>query len=233
MAIAAEAVGRPAGDILSRVVRIRLSGQEFVLPVRSIRFNREWKAGLEAQSAGVIDELTSAGNDWERIAGVLVQDIEPYIDFLVSYAPDVLTRDAIEEMEPDPSMDVITACREVWLAATPLAAIAIGNMKAQIETMLASDGLPLTSSQPPSTDGDPTTWRIDSPTNSSSGTTTLPTTGIETGARRTSTNGSSQSEPEPSSPTTARPSRSGTGRGKAAKARRNGASQGKPSRRLS
>lgn len=227
MALASpEAPRRPAGDILGRVIRITLSGQEFRLPVRSIKANREWKAKLDAESAGVVNALVEAGDDWEKVLAALQQDVEPFIDLLVSYAPDVLSRDAIEEMEPDPSRDVIDACREVWLAASPLVGIAVESLMADLVT----SGSPPTSSPPPSTAGSTMTWRPDSPTSSSSTTSTPPRTESGTGAPPTSTNGYSPSEPEPSTPTTPRRSSVGGGRRKAATARKSAASPGKPSR---
>lgn len=144
--------GRPAGDILSRVVRIKLGGQEFALPVRSIKANREWKQQLDLQTAGIVDALTKAGEDWQTILTRLESDVDPFIDLLVSYAPTILSRELIEEIEPDPSMDVIAACQEVWLAATPLLATGIEALKAISET---STGSAPTSSPPPNGAGAP------------------------------------------------------------------------------
>ena len=196
-----DVIGRPAGDVLSRVVRVTLSGQEFRLPLRSIRFNREWKAQLDAQTTGIVDALVDAGDDWEKVVTQLTQDLTPFIDLLASYAPDVLSRDAIEDMEPDPSMDVINACREVWLAANPLVGIGIEALTAEIS---ANAGSVPTSSLQPSTDGPTTTSSLGSPMSSSSPTSTLPPTASDSATRTRSTHASKRPGSARSSPTTRR-----------------------------
>lgn len=145
--------GRPAGDLLSRVVRVTLSGQEFVLPVRSIRFNREWKQQLDTSTAHSVDALRNAGDDWEKLLTQLARDVDPFIDLLASYAPEVLSRETIETIEPDPSLDVIAACREVWLAASPLVDMGLKALTDDLTPAAPSPGSRPTSSPRPSTAG--------------------------------------------------------------------------------
>ena len=136
---------RPPQDVIGREVHITLGGQQFVLPVRSIKANREWKAELDARTAGAVDALVKADDeqDWAQVLMRLSSDPDPFIDLLVSYAPAVLSRELIEDIEPDATMDVINACREVWLAATPLLATTVAIM----ETLTT---LPDASSEPTS-----------------------------------------------------------------------------------
>lgn len=111
---------RDPEDVLAGVVRVSLGGVGYVLPVRSIRANREWKSALEAGTAAVAQRLVEAGGDLPAVLEAAEEGIEPLIDALVSYAPSVLSKDVIESIEPDASMDVIAALSEVWRAASPL-----------------------------------------------------------------------------------------------------------------
>ena len=140
---------RPPMDVIGREVHITLGGQGFVLPVRSIKRNREWKAELDARTAAAVDALTRAGDDenWSQVLLRLSSDPDPFIDLLVSYAPNVLSRELIEDIEPDATMDVITACREVWLAATPLLATTVAIMETMTEPTPSAGSEP-TSSPP-------------------------------------------------------------------------------------
>lgn len=140
---------RPAGDILSRVVRVTLGGQEYALPVRSIRANREWKQQLDAEIAGLINGLDAAGDDYAAILGMLAGQTDALLTMLLSYDESGVlpTREAIEELEPDASVDVLNAVREVWRAANPLVAMTVERV-----TSLTTPSPP-TSSPPPPTAG--------------------------------------------------------------------------------
>jgi hypothetical protein len=147
---------RPAGDVLGRVVRVRLGGQEYVLPVRSIRANREWKAQLDALTAAKVEAVTLVEGDsvsqLEQILSILDHDdIDKLIDLLLSYdtAGVLPSREAIEDLEPDASLDVMSACREVWRAASPLVDTVLGAME---RTLRPTGSMP-TSSPRPSTAG--------------------------------------------------------------------------------
>lgn len=135
---------RPAGDILSRVVRFSLGGTEYVLPVRSIKANREWKATLDERTTGLLSGLEASGNDLSAIFGLLAAQIDDLIDMLLAYdTTDVLpTKDAIESIEPDASLDVLQAVREVWRAANPLVDT---TMQSLMETIPEPDSSPPTS----------------------------------------------------------------------------------------
>lgn len=144
---------RPAGDILSRLVRITIGGTEYELPVRSIKANREWKAALNEKTQGLLNGLDASKDDLGAIFSVLANQIDDLIDLLVSYdtAGILPSRDEIEEIEPDPSRDIVTAVGEVWRAANPLVVTAMtGILAATTETAASS---PPTSSPPASITG--------------------------------------------------------------------------------
>jgi hypothetical protein len=145
---------RSAEDILSRVVRVTLGGQTYELPVRSIRANREWKANLEARLAMLVDRLTSADEADDARAALndaLASQVDDLIELLIAYdtAGVLPSREQIEEIEPDATMAIVMAVREVWRAANPLVATAIGRM-AETPTEPSS---PPTSSPPVSITG--------------------------------------------------------------------------------
>ncbi len=144
---------RSAEDVLSRSVRVTIGGQEYVLPVRSMRANREWKQRLDATTSGLLSALEASEDDLSAIYAALAAQADDLIDLLVSYAPDVLpSRDEIEDIEPDASMDVLAAVREVWRAANPLVAMSLEAM-AGIQPTPDSPFSPPSSGRPRSTAG--------------------------------------------------------------------------------
>lgn len=149
----ASATGRPAGDILSRVVRVTLGGKTYELPVRSIKANREWKANLNAGTMGLVASLDVAGDAVDQVLAALDGQIEPLIDALVAYAPDILpTRDEIEALEPDASNEVVAAVQEVWRAASPLVVSTIRAM-AEMAAPMTNGSSTLSSTSPTPTAG--------------------------------------------------------------------------------
>jgi hypothetical protein len=122
--------GRPAGDILSRTVRITLGGKEYSLPVRSIKANREWLAKVNGQTVALLKGLDTSGDDLGALMGLLGNQIDPLIDLLLAYDSEGVlpTRDEIESIEPDASLDVLEAVQGVWRAANPLVGTSITSM---------------------------------------------------------------------------------------------------------
>lgn len=128
------ALRRPAEDILGRSIRFTIGGVDYVLPVRSIRANREWKARLDASTVGLLSALEDSGDDLSSIYAALAQQGDVLIDLLIDYAPDgaLPTREEIEDLEPDATMDVLHAVSEVWRAASPLVALSLDAMAATV-----------------------------------------------------------------------------------------------------
>lgn len=137
---------RSAEDLLGGRVRVSIGGAEYELRVRSIRANREWKAKLDAQTSRLISELEEGGDDIPALLGALSNQVEPLLDMLLAYDVDGVlpSREAILDLEPDASMDVVNACREVWRAASPLVVASL----AQMTTLAAIQ--PIDSSKPSS-----------------------------------------------------------------------------------
>lgn len=116
---------RSAEDIFAGHVRLVLGGEEFVVPVRSRKANREWLSALDAGFVGMMDSLDEL-DDEQQVLALLIGEADAFLDALLSYdAEGILpTRDTIDARATD--MEIITAVMEVWRAAHPLAAIALG-----------------------------------------------------------------------------------------------------------
>ncbi len=139
---------RPADLIVSQTVRITLAGTTYELPVRSIRANREWKERLNAKTAG----LLSALDDTEELPAVLALlsgQAPDLVEMLCAYdtAGILPSADEILDLEPDPSVEVLAAVREVWRVANPLAATALATVESVIPTSPSSP--PTSTPRPP------------------------------------------------------------------------------------
>lgn len=147
-------VTRPAEDILSGVIRVKLGDKVYVLPVRSMRANREWLTDLDARTAMLLGQVDVSGDDLSRIYSLLAGQPDTLFDLLLSYdtAGVLPSRAEIEALEPDASLDLVAAVREVWRAANPLVGMAVA---AATIGQSASDSSAPTSSSPPSTTGHP------------------------------------------------------------------------------
>ena len=147
--------GRPAEALLSRTIRFSIGGTEYTLPVRSIKANREWKETVNAGTAGILSGLEASGDNIAALLNVLSNQIDPLLDALLSYdQTGVLpSREEIEAIEPDCSLEIVAAVQEVWRAANPLVATAVEQAKTG-EAMTNGSSRP-TSSPRPSTAGRP------------------------------------------------------------------------------
>ncbi len=148
---------RSAGDILSRTVTVTLGGQEYSLLVRSIADNRAWRLALDEATVHLLDGLET--DELSAVYDLLSGQIEVMIDLLLSYDTEGVlpTREAIEAIEPDASIEVIDAVREVWLAANPLVAASL-RLGTEAQAAIQSGALsPPTSGLPLSGAGRPDT----------------------------------------------------------------------------
>jgi hypothetical protein len=122
--------GRPAGDILSRTVRVQLAGTDYELRVLPIAGNRRWQTQLNGALTGFLGRLEGGGNDVQALLTALGSQTDELLDLLYSYDratkpdgtpyhdPILPDRETLEEeLYPD---DLVTAVREVWRAANPL-----------------------------------------------------------------------------------------------------------------
>jgi hypothetical protein len=147
-----DAPRRSAEDILSRTVRVSLGGIEYPLRVRSIAANREWRQSLDLATRSFL-----ADADEDDLAGLydrLAAHADVLLDALLAYDTEGIlpTAAEIEAIEPDATLDIVFAIREVWAAANPLLGISSQSSPA---SMLMSPFFPPSSSPPPSGDGDP------------------------------------------------------------------------------
>lgn len=149
--------GRPAGDILSRTVRVRLGGVEYPLRVLFIAGNERWRAYQDERTSAWVEDLASKGNDTEAITAAFATETDMWLDLLYAYDTDcgkregvLPPRDQLKEsiFEDEPEL----AIREVVKAANPKATAAVERLvTAALQT---SD-----SSQPTSTSPTPTAGR--------------------------------------------------------------------------
>jgi hypothetical protein len=155
---------RPAGDILSRSVRLTLGDTEYVLPVLFIAGNERWKAAIDAKFNGVVNQLNLAGNDNSAILQALGDQPDDLLDLIYSYDTDEGRRRGVlpprdELKESVYEGDLLTAVREVWRAANPLVVMRVeAAAKGLVEAMgepTTSDTSPPTSSSPTPTAGRP------------------------------------------------------------------------------
>lgn len=117
--------GRPAGDLLSRVVRITLGGVEYALPTLPIAGNKRWKSQLDARLTGLVEAASAGGDDLEAILAALSTQVDDLIELLLSYdTSGVLPpRERLEETVYED--ELLAAVQEVWRAANPLVGMAV------------------------------------------------------------------------------------------------------------
>jgi hypothetical protein len=143
--------GRPAEDLHSRVVRIKLAGTEYALPTLPIAGNRRWKAELDGRLAGLLDGLVKSGDDIAAIFALLSTQVDDLLELLISYdTTGVLPpRERLEETVYED--ELVAAVREVWRAANPLVVTTIGATP--IVEPQGNVSSPPTSSRRPNTAG--------------------------------------------------------------------------------
>lgn len=116
---------RSLEDIISERVRVTVGETEYVLPVKVVEDNEIWLQSLNSDFRQLMQALTEAGEDVEKIVALLTRDPNWLIDHLLSYdhtgqLPD---RETIRKsMTP---IRLLMAVGEVWRAANPLADIAL------------------------------------------------------------------------------------------------------------
>ena len=172
---------RPAGDILSRSVRITLGSIEYVLPELTSGPNREWKRQAKAATIAELEGLERSGDDIASILDVLDTNTDAYLDLLISYDQSGVLppRDVLDATAYDDEIE--EAARRVWLFANPKAARLAGLT---MDVPMTNGSSPPTSSPPTPTAGAPTKSKRTSRTPSSSRTSTRRATGSRTTAGR-------------------------------------------------
>jgi hypothetical protein len=141
---------RSAEDIFAGRIRVELGGTTYTMPVRSRKANREWLESLDASFAALLGNLETI-DDPEAVLRLLYSATDEFLDALVSYdLTDALPpRAVIDEEASDP--EIIRAVMEVWRAANPLVAIALGLAPAadspasMPSPLVSSDGGPASS----------------------------------------------------------------------------------------
>lgn len=143
-----EPVGRPAGDILSRSVRLTLGDKQYVLPVLTIGGNRRWMEKLDAELTTVLSRLRRAGTRAPELYDVLAGQLDAMIDLLTAYDTTHVLPPRDEILEQTYEDELIAAVQEVWRTANPLVAMAVDRIRTR--EALTNASLAPTSSPPPS-----------------------------------------------------------------------------------
>lgn len=120
--------GRPAGDLLSRTVRVHFGGAEYELPVLTIAGNRRWKAQLDGSVTGLLSALETSGDDYHAILAAIGSQTDALLELLYAYdSSHVLPeRASLEEVAYED--ELLAAVREVWRAANPLVVTTVQAM---------------------------------------------------------------------------------------------------------
>lgn len=114
---------RSAEDVLSGRIRLRLGGQPYVLPVRSIAANREWKEEWDSTVGGRIKDIPE-----DRPGDIFValgEGADDLLTLLISYdnTNALPPRAEIEQVATPP--ELLMGILEVWAAANPLLGMAL------------------------------------------------------------------------------------------------------------
>lgn len=139
---------RSAQDILAGVVRVRLGGLEYQLPVLSIAANRRWHAQLEGNLVGLLDTIELEGDDLGGILAVFATATDQLLEALYAYDASgrLPERAALEELATD--SEVLVATLGVWSASNPFGAVALGAMRQAEASLSALPTLDSGSSRP-------------------------------------------------------------------------------------
>lgn len=146
---------RPAGDIVSRSLRIALGGKTYTLAVLFMAGNERWRTYQAERTSAFVDEMAALGNDSGVIAAKFAEEPDMWLDLLYAYDTDCGRRAGVlpprEELKEGVFEDEPEAAiREVVKAANPKAAAAWVNLTRDQTTT----GSPTPTSSPrPSTDG--------------------------------------------------------------------------------
>jgi hypothetical protein len=149
---------RSVEDILSGRIRFWLGaegGRWYEVPVLPIEANERWRAGLDAQLASLLTQVTQAGDDAGLILGLLTGASNDLLGTLVSYDEGHTLPPQEELARLARPHEALRAVLECWLAANPLAAIGLlmadeGNMQPPAPT---TSGAPSAPTKPPAPTG--------------------------------------------------------------------------------
>jgi hypothetical protein len=166
---------RSVADVLAGRIRLRLAGQDYILPVLTIGQNEDWLATLDASLQPLIEEDLTIEAAVDRLSTFN----DKLLDFVYSYdRAHVLP--PIKKLRPNVyPHEALIAVMEVRNAANPTLGFALASLMAEARAERAEEAQRIvpdaverarTSSQPPPTAG-PSAKSENLPTNSSSSST--------------------------------------------------------------
>ena len=120
---------RSPSDVLAGVIRVRLGGEVYELPVLPRRQAAAWLASVDAQYAGMADALSSA--ETPEILMMLAADTVRLYDLLLDY--DVTGQLPPRDSDTDNATEaeILRAILEVWAALHPLAVALVARQRAR------------------------------------------------------------------------------------------------------
>lgn len=134
-----EPLQRSADDVLSGRVRIRLAGQDFVLPVLTIRQNREWVETLQAE----LNPLLAVEDDVAEAVALMERFSDKLLDLLYSYDRLHLLPERGDWEGDIYPHELLRAVMEVRLATDPTASYAVAALRDEVASIPATfEGLP-------------------------------------------------------------------------------------------
>lgn len=135
---------RSAEDIFAGRIRVELGGTTYTMPVRSRKANREWLESLDLSFATLLANLEDI-DDGEQVLRLLFSATDQFLDALVSYdaGRSLPPRGVIDDEATD--MEIVRAVMEVWRAANPLVAIALGLAPSETASPMSTPSLPASS----------------------------------------------------------------------------------------
>ena len=172
---------RSAEDIFAGRIRLSLGGAQYVLPTLTIEAEEKWLAGIDGRLGSLLSGVSSARDDPAMLLGVLSGATGQLLDVLYAYDQTGVLPPRARLVKTARSNALIRAVMEVWVAANPLAGIALLGMRQTNGTSPAA-----TSEPPPNGVGIPDESELVSAPSSSSPTSTLPANGSTPRSRRRS-----------------------------------------------
>lgn len=119
---------RDPADVLAGRIRLTLAGQEYVLPVLTIRENEAWQQELELGMAPIL----AAGDDLEQILAVIQQFSGRLMEFIRSYDKHGILPDQGDWEKDIYPNELLKAVMEVRLAADPTLGYVIADLSRQV-----------------------------------------------------------------------------------------------------
>lgn len=129
---------RSAEDIFAGRIRLFLGGETYILPTLTIDQEEKWLGSIDGRLGVLLSGMSSAGNNPAALLSVLSGATSQLLDLLYSYDETHVLPPRARLTRTARSSELIRAVMEVWVAANPLAGIALLGMQTARQTNGAS-----------------------------------------------------------------------------------------------